>query len=71
MYDPPTLEDVDEEEEFNQLAMIRLSQPTLPDLEVVRCAIAQPVPTDDWRRTAILTTNILINDKTCKILIDS
>ena len=70
-YDPPTLENIDEEEEFDQLAMIKLPQPTLPDLGVVRCAIAQPVPTDDWHRTALLTTNILLNDKPCKILIDS
>ena len=70
-YDPPTLEDVDEEEEFDQLAMITHPHQVQPDLGVVRCAIAHPVPTDDWRRTAILTTNILINDKPCKILIDS
>ena len=31
---PPTIDDVDEEE-FDQLAMIKLSQPSKPDLRVV------------------------------------
>ena len=70
-YDPPTNEYVDEKEEFDQLAMIKLPQPPTLDLGVVRCAIVQPVLSDDWRKTAILTTNILINEKPCKILIDS
>ena len=62
---------MDEKEEFDQLEMIKLPQPPTSDLGVVRCAIAQLVLSDDWHRTAILTTNILINDKPCKILIDS
>ena len=70
-YDPPTIEDVEEEEEYDQLAMIKLSQPSKLNLGVVRCDIAQPLPSYDWRRTSILTTTILINDKTCKILINS
>ena len=42
-----------------------------PQLNVVRCALAQPKPADDWRRTTILQTLILINDKVCKVIIDS
>ena len=51
--------------------MITCPQPPTPNLGVIRCIITQPVLSDDWRRTTILTTNILINDKPCKILIDS
>ena len=35
-YDPPTIDDVvEEDEEYDQLTMIKLSQPTKPDLLVV------------------------------------
>ena len=70
-YEPPTIDDLNDEEEFDQLAIVKLPQSSKPDLGVVRCAIAQPIPSTDWRRTAILTTNILINDKPYKVLIDS
>ena len=71
MYDPPTLDDLNDEEKFDQLAIVKLPQPLKLDLGVVRCAIAQPLPLNDWRRTVILTMNILINDKPYKVLIDS
>ena len=70
-YDPPTLDDLNEEEEFDQLAIIKFFQPLKLYLGVVRCVIAQPVPANDRRRTAILTMNVLINDKPYKVLIDS
>jgi len=40
-------------------------------LSVVRCAMSLPQRTDDWRRTAILQFLIQINDKFCKVLVDS
>ena len=46
-YNPPTIDDVEEEEEYDQLAMIKLFQPSKPDLGVLRCVIAQSLPSDD------------------------
>jgi len=81
VHEPPSVEEVfEEEEQEEQVGMIRSSPPMIvtnemsPDqvqVSVVRCALAQPQPTTDWRRTAILSTNTLINGKPCKILIDS
>ncbi|XP_035540116.1 uncharacterized protein LOC108983558 [Juglans regia] len=50
------------------------SMPFVPDtlrLSVVRCTLTQPKDTDDWRRHAIFHTYIKINDKGCKIIVDS
>ena len=44
MYEPPTIDDLNDEEEFDQLAIVKLPQSSKPDLGVIRCAIAQPVP---------------------------
>ena len=81
LHEPPSIEEVFEEEEQEEpVGVIKSSLPVIvpnevrPDqvqVSVVRCALAQPQPTTDWRRTAILSTNILINGKPCKILIDS
>ena len=46
-------------------------RPDQVQLNVVRCALAQPQPITDWRKTFILSTNILINGKPCKVLVDS
>ena len=46
-------------------------RPDQVQLGVVRCALAQPQPTTDWHRISILSTNILINEKSCKVLVDS
>ena len=70
-FDPQFDEDVGEKIDYEQKDMIKLLTPVKPDLGVVRCAITQPKVSDDWRRIAILTTNVMINDKPCKILIDS
>ena len=40
-------------------------------LSVVRCALSLPQQADDWRRTAILQFLIQINEKFCKVLVDS
>ncbi|PKA57506.1 hypothetical protein AXF42_Ash020750 [Apostasia shenzhenica] len=40
-------------------------------LGVIRYALAQPKESEDWRRTSIFHTYIKINEKICKILIDS
>ncbi|XP_028550795.1 uncharacterized protein LOC110108656 [Dendrobium catenatum] len=40
-------------------------------LQVVRCALSQPKPSDDWRRTAIFHTFTKIGDKNCKVIVDS
>ncbi|XP_035551749.1 uncharacterized protein LOC118349905 [Juglans regia] len=45
--------------------------PDTPRLSVVRCTLTQPKGTDDWRRHAIFHTYIKINDKGCKIIVDS
>ncbi|KAL0905783.1 hypothetical protein M5K25_024221 [Dendrobium thyrsiflorum] len=41
------------------------------DLQVVRCALSQPKPSDDWRRTSIFHTFTKIGDKNCKVIVDS
>ena len=38
---------------------------------IVRCTLAQPKDTDDWRRTTIFHTWTKIGDKNCKIIVDS
>ncbi|KAF5470834.1 hypothetical protein F2P56_011322 [Juglans regia] len=45
--------------------------PDTPRLSVVRCTLTQPKGADDWRRHAIFHTYIKINDKGCKIILDS
>ena len=35
-HDPPTLDDLDDEEEFDQLPIVKLSQPLKPNLKIVR-----------------------------------
>ena len=40
-------------------------------LGVVRCTLAHPEPLSDWRRTAILRTCIRIENKSCKVIVDS
>ena len=38
---------------------------------IVRCTLAQPEDTNDWRRTTIFHTWTKIGDKNCKIIVDS
>jgi len=38
---------------------------------VVRCALAHPKDTVDWRRTTISHTWIKIGEKNCKIIVNS
>lgn len=40
-------------------------------LYVVRCTLTQPKNADDWRRHAIFHTYIKINNKGCKVIVDS
>ncbi|KAK4477808.1 hypothetical protein RD792_017070 [Penstemon davidsonii] len=42
-----------------------------PQLGVVRCTLAQPKSTDDWRRTSIFHTYVKSGDKSCKLIIDN
>ncbi|KAF5463711.1 hypothetical protein F2P56_013855 [Juglans regia] len=45
--------------------------PDTPRLSIVRCTLTQPKGANDWRRHAIFHTYIKINDKGCKIIVDS
>ena len=40
-------------------------------LGVVMCGLSQSKPTDDWRRTSLLRTIIMINKVPCKVILDS
>ena len=40
-------------------------------LNVMRCALANPKESDDWRRTSIFQTLIKIGGKNCLVIIDS
>ena len=40
-------------------------------LGVVRCILAQPLVSDDWRRTTIFHTYCRLSGKVCKVIIDS
>jgi len=40
-------------------------------LGVVRCTLAQPEPLNDWRRIAIFQTCTKIENKRCKVIVDS
>ena len=40
-------------------------------LEVVRCTLAQPKQVNDWRRTVILQTCTKIENKSCKVIVNS
>ncbi|KAG6732889.1 hypothetical protein I3842_01G199200 [Carya illinoinensis] len=45
--------------------------PDTPQLSVVRCILTQPKDDDDWCRHAIFHTYIKINNKGCKVIVDS
>ncbi|XP_022889497.1 uncharacterized protein LOC111405037 [Olea europaea var. sylvestris] len=47
------------------------SVPDTSRLNVVRCTLTHPKVADDWRRHAIFHTYIKINNKGCKIIVDS
>ena len=53
---PPSVEDVDK---------------ITRHLNVVRCALAQPKESDDWRRALIFQTHTKIGAKNCRVIIDS
>jgi len=40
-------------------------------LGVVRCTLAQPEQSNDWRRTAIFQTGTKIENKNCKVIVES
>ncbi|XP_028551249.1 uncharacterized protein LOC114579787 [Dendrobium catenatum] len=62
--DTDLIHHVDEEEEF-------FTEDEPVTLQVVRCALSQPKPSDDRRRTSIFHTFTRIGDKNCKVIIDS
>ncbi|XP_022841848.1 uncharacterized protein LOC111365525 [Olea europaea var. sylvestris] len=45
--------------------------PHTPRVGVVRCTLTQPRDADDWRRHVIFHTYIKINNKGCKVIMDS
>jgi len=40
-------------------------------LGVVRCTLDQPEPLNNWRRTVIFQTCTKIENKSCKVIVDS
>jgi len=40
-------------------------------LGVVKCTLAQPEPLNDWRKTVIFQTCIKIENKSCKVIVNS
>ncbi|XP_022859696.1 uncharacterized protein LOC111380384 [Olea europaea var. sylvestris] len=71
----PKLEEFDdlEDSEDTFLGCIQASPliPQTPRVGVVRCTLTQPRDTDDWRHHAIFHTYIKINNKRCKVIVDS
>ena len=62
-------EDFDENTEETMLNCLRLREYTR--LSVVRCTLAQPKVSDDWRRTNIFHTFTKIGERSCKVIVDS
>ena len=62
-------EDFDENTEETTLNCLRLRE--YPRLSVVRCTLAQPKVSDDWRRTNIFHTFTKIRERNCKVIVDS
>ncbi|XP_022849921.1 uncharacterized protein LOC111372015 [Olea europaea var. sylvestris] len=71
----PKLEEFDdlEDSEDTFLGCIQASPliPHTPRIGVVRCTLTQPRDANDWRRHAIFHTYIKINNKGCKVIVDS
>ncbi|KAI0507857.1 hypothetical protein KFK09_013985 [Dendrobium nobile] len=59
------------EEDDDTTVLSCLRQSDTSPICVVRCALSQPTPTDDWRRTTIFHTYTKIKDKNCKVIVDS
>ena len=57
-------------ESYNNLESPRTENMS-PNVSVVRCAFSVPQQIDDWRKTTILQFLVKINEKLCKVLIDS
>lgn len=74
VYEPKLEEFEDlEDSEDTFLGCIQAS-PIIPHTSrvgVVRCTLTQPKDADDWRRHAIFHTYIKINNKGCKVIVDS
>ena len=56
--------------------VLSMHSPSIDDvdrinLNVVRCALAQPKESDDWHRTSIFQTLTKIDGKNCRVIIDS
>ncbi|XP_020683270.2 uncharacterized protein LOC110100190, partial [Dendrobium catenatum] len=78
-YKVTIIEEVDDEEEEPETDLVHqvdeeedsFTEEEPVTLQVVRCALAQPKLSDDWRRTSIFHTFIKIGEKSCKVIIDS
>ena len=58
--------------------LLRMHPPSIDDvdgvthrLSVVRCALTQPMESDDWCRSSIFQTLTKIGGKNCRVIIDS
>ncbi|XP_022867746.1 uncharacterized protein LOC111387423 [Olea europaea var. sylvestris] len=74
VYEPKLEEFEDlEDSEDSFLGCIQASPiiPHTPRVGVVHCTLTQPKDADDWRRHAIFHTYIKINNKGCKVIVDS
>jgi len=61
--------DFDENTEKIMLNCLRLRESIR--LSIVRCSLAQPKVSDDWRHTNIFHTFTKIGERSCKVIVDS